>query len=782
MITNGLNALDFRDDLAEQSLLGAALTDPRITGLVKLRGADFGQTFFGTVWDGIRAAHDAGETPDPSTVGKRVPASARRQVGPLLVECVSLGIPANAEHYAGIILDRAQRRRMHIAMTSLQQRLFDIDTPVEDLVAIAERELIGTSGLERAVEKALTLDEFVDQPLPDHEWVIPDMLARGERLVLTGTEGGGKALATDTPIPTPTGWTTMGDVRIGDLVIGADGRPTRVVAATDVMHDRPCYRITFSDGQSIVADAEHQWLTSTLRAREVARRERRRELKPRGTDQRHKRLHFPAVVTTTQIRDTLMARDGFCANHSIPTSRLDLDPLPLPIEPYTLGAWLGDGTSRGASITCDDRDRHIVDRIAATYPVMKAKSPLLWRLTDGVRRGRGHTSATVQGLLREQGLLGKKHIPPTYLRASHEQRLALIQGLMDTDGTIGEAGKCEFSVVSPVLAADFLALTVTLGIKATMRESPAVLDGVRVGTRYRICFFTDLPVFSLPRKAERIKTRTTDRSKLRYITAVDPMESVPVRCIRVEAPDHLFLAGEGMIPTHNSMLLRQVAVAVAAGLDPFSLRTAEPRKVLYVDCENPVGIMARKFADIRRVIRTRGKDVGTRMFIQRYPQGMDLAQPRDRLELHHLCQTFTPDLLVIGPAYKLYVGGAGAREEDLARQVTSVLDGLREEFGFALLLEHHSPHASPGIEQRTVRPIGSSLWLRWPEFGYGLRPYEDPELRKIRKARGIPLDPEDRAVDFVPWRGAREERPWPDRLNAGGEGALPWVDLKRIRP
>src|SRR5206468_4742510 len=82
--------------------------------------------------------------------------------------------------------------------------------------------------------------------------------------------GVGKALALDTPVATPTGWTTMGEIRVGDRVLGSDGRPTTVVAATDVMTGRPCYEVHFSDGSVIVSDAQHQWLTETRASRKSA--------------------------------------------------------------------------------------------------------------------------------------------------------------------------------------------------------------------------------------------------------------------------------------------------------------------------------------------------------------------------------------------------------------------------------------------------------------------------------------------------------------------------------
>src|SRR3712207_2690601 len=110
-------------------------------------------------------------------------------------------------------------------------------------------------------------------------------------VVIAARPGVGKALALDTPIATPSGWTTMGAIRVGDQVMGSDGRPTTVVAATEVMTGRPCYEVHFSDGSAIVADAQHQWLT-----------------RRRGTD---------AVRTTEEIARSVRAGTGRPLNHAV---------------------------------------------------------------------------------------------------------------------------------------------------------------------------------------------------------------------------------------------------------------------------------------------------------------------------------------------------------------------------------------------------------------------------------------------------------------------------------
>jgi recombination protein RecA len=423
-------------------------------------------------------------------------------------------------------------------------------------------------------------------------------LPRGRVVEIYGPEGSGKALALDTPIPTPKGWTTMGELSPGEEVFSADGSTTRVTFATPVMTGHECFRVRFSDGAEIVADADHLWVTTTLWGR---------------TDR-----WSPAVVTTRDIAASLRARDGHALNHAIQTcGPLEYPAQELPVAPYTLGAWLGDGSTADAVITCVDpeildeirrdgytirpRNREQYDRTPGYRIIRQQEKPVCFLagprcspvgavIARGLcknhyeserRSGRigewpAHKGVSLPVQLRELGVLGDKHIPESYLRGSVAQRLALLQGLMDTDGTVSAAGagtgrgsgaaRCEFSVVSKRLASDVHELLLGLGIKVTFHEGPAVLRGRVVGTRYRLGFQTDLPVFRLPRKAARLIPLRTRRAKLRYVTAVEPVLSVPVRCIQVDHPSHTYLAGRDCVPTHNTTVaLHAVANAQKAG-------------------------------------------------------------------------------------------------------------------------------------------------------------------------------------------------------------------------
>lgn len=233
----------------------------------------------------------------------------------------------------------------------------------------------------------------------------------------------------------------------------------------------------------------------------------------------------------------------------------------LPLGPYFLGTWLGDGISRAGAICLNDDDE----------PHMQPD--ILSSLGGSIRRGKvehgAHTwfydmddGRILVTELKRLGLYMDKHIPAVYLRASKSQRLALLQGLMDTDGSVSSRGSCELCFTNQRLAETALELIRSLGIAAGMHSGRAgyTKDGERVeaGIRYRIRFTTSKPVFRLPRKLARLKTDTRSTQDWLYITSCEPTgRTEPVRCLNVATDDHLFLMG-GFVPTHNSVTINDV--------------------------------------------------------------------------------------------------------------------------------------------------------------------------------------------------------------------------------
>lgn len=634
-----------------------------------------------------------------------------------------------------------------------------------------------------------TILDVLEANYGPHLALIPGLLWKGNRYLYTGGEGLGKALALDTPIPTPKGWTTMGELTVGQELFAPDGTVTRVAGATEVMHDRPCYRVRFSDGAEIVADAQHLWLTETLaaRGRESRFRARPEETKPRGTDQRNKRRHFPEVVTTQHIAETLWARNGHALNHSVATAEpLAYPRQELPLDPYVLGAWLGDGHTKSALMTSADQE--IVDNIRATgVPCEKiASGEYAWSFSYG-RGGEKPAEGTVLSRLRTLGVLGRKHIPEMYQRGDVDQRLALLQGLMDTDGTVSGGAEisgrgkgialCEFSVCDETLARDTHELLLALGIKTTWREGPATLNGRVVGTRYRLTFQTDLPVFRLSRKADRLAPLRTRRAKLRYITAAEPIESVPVRCIKVEREDGMFVAGRECIPTHNSEYAAQIAACAIAGMHPYLGEDFKPLTVQVIDAEND----GRQTQDrYRRIVPLVDKLAmstvdWSRLYMENRTDRWSLLKPQDVAWVRQILDASRPDILVMGSLYKLY-RGANVNDEAAAGEVTAVLDELRSRYGCALVIEAHMGKSKDATGRREGSVRGSSAFMGWPEFGHALqRAEEDPGEKYVSLA------------DVIRFRGDREPNAeWPEHIRRGHQGELPWVaatqlDIERFK-
>ncbi|MGH9270205.1 MAG: dCTP deaminase, partial [Ilumatobacteraceae bacterium] len=366
----------------------------------------------------------------------------------------------------------------------------------------------------------------------------------------------GKALAISTPIPTPDGWSTMADLRVGDRVFSHTGLAVGVKDVSEVLLGRPCFEVLFSDRSSIVADAAHQWLT---------------------TSKNQRRHHAPPTVkTTSEIASTLRLRGE--RNHHVPlTGSVQCATRELPVHPYVLGIWLGDGTSTQAVIT--SADQQVLDEVRSCgYRVDRASSgPLAWRVggaghTRDPSTGRYTRDSSLSSTLRTMAMFGNKHIPPDYLRASVQQRWWLLEGLMDSDGYCDKWGRCEYTTIKQSLADDVHELVCSLGLRAVVAKKPAMLNGIDHGPKYDVTFTPDRPVFRLARKLNR--QRWSGRfNRFRSIVDARTVESVPVRCIEVDSPDGVFLAGRSFIPTHNSslgrlgLLIHSTAGFVDAGWD-----------------------------------------------------------------------------------------------------------------------------------------------------------------------------------------------------------------------
>ena len=393
-----------------------------------------------------------------------------------------------------------------------------------------------------------------------------------DHVLYGGAAGGGKLLNLDTLVPTPTGWTTMGDLQTGDELFDENGAICRVVVAHPIEQEPVSYRLTFDDGSQIEACEDHEWLTYTaddllaLTKRTDEYRARRRERRPSrvagrkseaftATISARNRVMTPptfdpptgTIKTTGEIAATLYTPRGR-KNHAIlVTAPIQLPDRELPLDPYLFGLWLGDGsTTTGVMTTADDE-------------ITEAFRAAGFRVAHYGKYQYGINGLVT--ILRSMGVIGNKHVPTEYLRASAGQRLALLQGLMDTDGTACDSGSVEFTTTKLRLALGVQELAASLGHKAVIRTGRATLYGKDCGPKYRIKWTPPEYVFRLPRKIERQQPSVRRTTKFRYIVSCERIDPVPMRCITVDSPSSLYLVGSSFIPTHNSRYSLEEAIA-----------------------------------------------------------------------------------------------------------------------------------------------------------------------------------------------------------------------------
>ena len=372
-----------------------------------------------------------------------------------------------------------------------------------------------------------------------------------------------KALAVTTPLLTTRGWSTMGDVEPGDLVFHPDGRPVEVVGVSDVKLGHSCYRVTTTDGRSVVADGGHLWTVMDRR---------------RGHDGRVVTLTTSDMLSGGLSRSPNGGRETTTDGVVYATQEyrfqlprqyaVQSPPIDLPIDPYLFGAWLGDGSSTSAELSSHADDvPHWVGAVerAGFIPTVRVDRTCS---TVGITTtlGAGRKTRAFAAKLRKLGVLGDKHVPDEFLRAGTGQRESLLQGLLDTDGTVHKhSGQVMFCSTNRRLGEAVEFLVRSLGWRARMTVGRAKLNGRDCGEKFTVTFTPKTPdgfaPFRMSRKAGLIQDRDGGKGRFTVsVKSIEPVPSVPVRCIKVDRPDGLFLAGRDLIATHNTGLFKQCAL------------------------------------------------------------------------------------------------------------------------------------------------------------------------------------------------------------------------------
>lgn len=362
--------------------------------------------------------------------------------------------------------------------------------------------------------------------------------------LLQGDVGAGKAQPLDAQVLTPHGFRTMGSLRQGDEVITPSGEVTHITGVFP-QGERDVYALVLSDGTRVECDDEHLW--------------------PVKTDTAWYRGSPLKVLTTRELRGDLLRKNGGGKWYLPLVEAPELDGLAdRPLDPYLLGLLLGDGCMKHGYVQLSTSDQEIVAAATALLPDgcrvrQRQDRPLDW-LILGERRGAGNP--VIAGL-RELGVYGRgshdKFVPPAYMAAPVKDRHAILQGLLDSDGTLRAEGRdVSFTSASRQLAEDVAWLVRSLGGYARCRPV------TKVGNQYwttSLALPNHVAPFRLERKASRLKPRTKYERRRKGIRAIEHVGRKPVQCISVAHPDHQYVT-DGWTATHNTIVALRAMLQV----------------------------------------------------------------------------------------------------------------------------------------------------------------------------------------------------------------------------
>lgn len=375
---------------------------------------------------------------------------------------------------------------------------------------------------------------------------------QSKNLMMIGARGFGKALDENHQIPLFEGNTKkLKDIVIGDIVIGDNGKPTKVLGVFP-QGKRSCYEFTFSDGRKIVSDENHIWSVHKARRSKLYN------------------------LTTKEIVNSSWKykhpKSGYSYRYSLPEIYpIDYSHKDFKIHPYVLGCLLGDGTLTTLTPKIASNDIEIIDRFRELLPwasLKKDSSNNNYTITknkdDHGINVPDKRFNPLTFLLKEMGLnvsCKNKFIPEEYLSGSIEQRMELLRGLLDTDGSINKYGSIEFTSINKKLSEQVAYLCRSLGIYCKIGKDnrigrvhklPQGTNHVTNKVCYRVYIRTDKPVFFLRRKKSKLKKRKrSDKVSIVSIRKVNDRNTI---CLTVDNESKLFLV-EGFIPTHNSYMM-----------------------------------------------------------------------------------------------------------------------------------------------------------------------------------------------------------------------------------
>lgn len=560
------------DVTLEQSILGCVLMRNDLLPAIaeKVKAADFFEVLHGKIFEIASSMINMGKLANPLTIKPFLPADltiGELNVSQYLARLAAESCTANeAPHLAGVIRDLADRRTIAAVGAELTGTQADpselASWGVEELDKIAvSRSTKATPSVSAGESAARALDSIarayqLDGAITGISYGLPELdaktsgLQRGELTILAGRPGMMKAQPLMSKIRTTTGWTTMGAIRVGDQIASIDGADS-IVTGVYPQGVKPVFKITFSDGRSTRACADHLWRVF------------------------YRSWGVPRIIPTSEIT-RLLSKKRYQGRIWIdmPEARRPLvqpTPSDLPINPWVLGALIGDGNFTEGRLRFTTVSPEMAKRLRDLLPPStEAIEELGSKYSYSIvmkNRGGGKPSE-VREVLRDLGLYGlksyEKFIPPIFMNAIFEDRLSLLNGLLDTDGSVQKCSNVRYWTSSPRLAEQVQELARSLGAwcKCWINKRPVYEHNgeKRIGRPayvLTICYPFPRDLFALSAKKEHAYEYQTAR-KMPIIESVVPDGDEECQCISVSHSTQLYLTDDYVV-THNTGLALSVA-------------------------------------------------------------------------------------------------------------------------------------------------------------------------------------------------------------------------------
>jgi len=461
-------------------------------------------------------------------------------------------------------------------------------------------------------------------------------LGKGEIGLILSPSGVGKSQGISAKISTPYGWKRMGDIKVGDIVTGSDGG-SQTVLGVYPQGKRRIYKIEFNDGTSTHCDGEHLWAVNDIKLRD-------KRIAINGKRIKYPDLLYSTIKTTKELmKDYKVYAKKNVLNYRIPIVKpveYNNDYV-LPLNPYLLGALIGDGTLKGKCVQFTNIDEEILNEvrnvISCDFPELSLKQKPSETKTYTISNKKYSPYNRLNNALKELRLKTNaefKHIPDIYKYASIQDRISMLQGLLDTDGYASKNGRVQFYTVSDKLADDVRELVLSLGgfCKIKTKVGKYKKDGVVVECKklnILTLSFSDsnIKLFKLKRKQDRVVYREKYKYN-KYISSIKFSHYEEAQCIYVSNDDHLYVTDD-FIVTHNTTSLTKIAnTAYDAGKNVLQIvfedtKDQVKRKHYAIFTKTPLSELDNNIDYLRtevRRIREENRRQGGRLIIKPFSQ------------------------------------------------------------------------------------------------------------------------------------------------------------------